>query len=297
METNYSSETIMRNQKKGNPLVVFFLLIVLAGVIGVTAYYLYPRFFGTQQSHEIAKTPEPTPAPTENPYITFDEKPAVEDAIYFEKTPLIEGQQAYVAYPITYNKNFPPQLIVYGHGSNTTVTINFKEDNMINMRAYAQYFTDKGYAFSASAQHGANWGSQASIDDMTKLINWVNESYKIQPQVNLIAHSMGGLPIIKFAMQHPAKIYRVALLAPTSRSETYKKAEIDALAPVQIKIWHGDKDVNVPWSLSSQFVAFAKRNGKSIDFVTLKGKTHWDVDTELMPEILDFFNSVSDIQE
>ena len=299
MTQTYSAEEILRkNQKKGNPATGILALAVIAAIIGGSAYFAYPYFFKVSSTEPTSQpTTSPTPTPTENPYITLNETPVTEDGHFFEKLPVIEGQQAYIAYPLTYNKNYPPTLVIYSHGSNTTVTTNFKEDNMINMRAYGEFFTDNGYAFAASAQHGVNWGNQASVNDMNNLINWVKESYSINDKVNLLAHSMGGMPTLKFAMQNPEKTFRMALLAPSNSVETYKKADIEAITPVEIKIWHGDKDVNVPWSASNQLVAFAKKYGKEITFVTLKGKTHWDVDTELMPEILDFYNGTAETIE
>jgi predicted esterase len=276
-------KTINRKRVLFFTVVIVFALIIL-GIVVTTQNT-------NQGTNTQTPTPTtlPTPTPTENPFITLQETPVTENGHFFEKTPVVGGQQAYVAYPITFNKFSPPKIIIYSHGSNTTVTKNFNDEFMINMRGYGEFFTKEGYVFAASAMHGANWGSQASVDDMKNLVNWINEQYEVQSNINLIAHSMGGLPTIKFGFQHGAMVDKMALLAPTSYPTTYKKADFDKLANIDITIWHGNKDVNVPWSLSNQLVSTAKKNGKEITFNTLSGKGHWDVDTELKSDILDFF--------
>jgi dipeptidyl aminopeptidase/acylaminoacyl peptidase len=48
--------------------------------------------------------------------------------------------------------------------------------------------------------------------------------------------------------------------------------------------------VNVGYSLSTTFVNTLESFGKEVELVTLEGKTHWDLDTQYMDEIVEFFN-------
>lgn len=277
------------NKFNGKLLSIAFVIFILVLVVLLVVTNL-PKDNNINGNVEPTATPTPTPEPTVNPIITIDEPPVTEGGHFFEKSPKIDGQQAYIAYPTQIKRDAPPTIIIYSHGSITTITTDFTDDFMKDMREYGDFFTKNGYIFAASAMHGENWGSQASVNDMSSLIKWIADKYPANGKVNLVAHSMGGLPTIKFGMQNPDRVNKMALLAPTSYPTTYKKADIEKLFPVEIKIWHGDKDVNVPWSISNQFVNVSKNAGKTITFITLKGKTHWDVDTELKQEILDFYN-------
>ena len=58
---------------------------------------------------------------------------------------------------------------------------------------------------------------------------------------------------------------------------------------LDIKIWHGDKDVNVPYSMSRDFVARLKKEGKEVPIITSEGKGHFDIDTEYIDHVLEFF--------
>lgn len=280
-----------KDKKLNSKLLGAAFIVILAIIIGTIAMINAPKP-GENAQNTVTPSPTETPTPTVDPFITLDEPPVTENGHYFEKSPVIDGQQAYVAYPKRIKRDEPPTVILYSHGSITTITTDFSDDFMKDMRNYGDFFTQNGYIFAASAMHGENWGSQASVNDMNSVIKWIGDRYPMSGKVNLVAHSMGGLPTIKFAMQNPEKVNKMALLAPTSYPTTYKKADIQKLLPIEIKIWHGDKDVNVPWSISNQFVNVARNAGKTITFITLKGKTHWDVDTELKQEILEFYNEV-----
>jgi dipeptidyl aminopeptidase/acylaminoacyl peptidase len=67
--------------------------------------------------------------------------------------------------------------------------------------------------------------------------------------------------------------------------ESSKKIE-----DIDIKIWHGTADVNVGYPLSTTFINTLESFGKEVELVTLEGKTHWDIHTEYMGDILEFFN-------
>jgi predicted esterase len=152
------------------------------------------------------------------------------------------------------------------------------------------FFTENNYIFAASNQHGANWGSDESIQDNINLINWIKEEYNTQENVNMIGYSMGGLPTMNFASKYPERVNKIALLAPTTYSEQWDEDRVEKIKDIDIQIWHGTEDVNVGYSLSTTFVDKLKSFDKEVELVTLEGKTHWDIHTEYMEDILEFFN-------
>jgi alpha/beta superfamily hydrolase len=208
---------------------------------------------------------------------------------FFEKMPIINGQQTYIAIPVEIKKENPPRIIVFNHGSNVHVSKNFADPFMQQMRDYGKLFTKNNFIFAVSEAHGANWGSQESVVDNRKLIDWLKKSYSCKTKINLIGFSMGGLPSLEFLFAYPNEIFKIALLAPTTKSEKLNKELANKIKNVKIKIWHGDKDVNVPLSLSQQFISLCKKYSIDAELVIIKGVTHWDVDWELHDEILKFF--------
>lgn len=269
----------MREKKKKYTYISFLILILTLG------YFAYSHFLGQDENEEIPEEKvEETKPPIEEEEITS------QAPTYEQLFPVIDGQQAYVVVPTNTNEKNPPTLILYSHGSNTTVTTNMEDQFMKDLQQYGIFFTPHNFIFSASNQHGVNWGNTASIQDTINLKNWVEENYTIQPKVHLIGFSMGGLPTMNFATTYPDIVEKIALLAPTTKSTEWNQSRADKLKDMEIKLWHGNKDVNVPYSYSVSFVKKLEGYGIYIDFVTLEGKGHFDIDTEYMEDILEFFS-------
>lgn len=276
----------MRKRKKRKRFlyIPFIILILLLG------YLAYSQFLKQDESEEkVQEKVEQTQPPVEK--IEEEEEIVPQGPAYEELFPTIDGQQAYVVVPTNINQKNPPILILYSHGSNTTVTTNMEDQFMKDLQQYGIFFTPHNYIFSASNQHGVNWGNTASVQDTLNLKNWVAQNYNIQPKVYLIGFSMGGLPTMNFASSYPDTVERIALLAPTTKSSAWNQGRADLLKSMTIKLWHGNKDVNVPYSYSVSFVKKLEGYGIYIDFVTLEGKGHFDIDTEYMEDILEFFSS------
>jgi hypothetical protein len=220
--------------------------------------------------------------------ISYDEKPAATEATYFEKLPVLDGQQAYIAYPITIDLANLPTLIIYSHGSNSRISTSFSEEEMQNMRMYGALFTANNFAFAASNMHGVNWGNNLAVADMKNLVDWLNNNYKIKNKVNLLSHSMGSRAIFNFAFNYPDLINSIILLAPVSRN--YSQTQMASIKNIPIQIWHGDSDTNVFYTASNKLLNRNKSCGfENMNVTILPGKTHWDVDTELASEILEYY--------
>lgn len=269
-------------EKKQNKNTFFLILIILTIL---TTIYIY-NYYNKPKPLEEVKEQKPQ---QEQP--KTEEKPIEEGPQYEEILTTIEGQQAYICVPTNIEENNPPTVIIYSHGSNTSITDNMNEQFMKDMQEYGILFASHNYIFSASNQHGVNWGNSASIQDMLNLKKWIEERYSIQPKINLIGFSMGGLPTLNFATKYPEFIGKIALLAPSIKSAEWNNTRAQKLKDIEIKLWHGNKDVNVPYSSSVSFVKKLQGYGITIDFVTVEDKGHFDIDTEYMQDILEFFST------
>ncbi len=279
-------ELNVRNRRRKKPKISLYILLFL--IVCSVGYLCYTLFF--KKDNEIEQE-ENIPIQTEEEEQPKEEEEIPQGPAYQELFPVLDEQQAYVVVPTTIKEDNPATLIIYSHGSNTTVTQNMEDQFMKDLQQYGILFTQYNYIFSASNQHGVNWGSKASIQDTLNLKNWVDENYNIQPKIYLLGFSMGGLPTMNFATTYPDIISKIALLAPTVKSSEWNQARADKLEGIEIKLWHGNKDVNVPYSYSTYFVKKLSAYGKEIEFITLEGKTHFDIDTEYMADILEFFQT------
>jgi pimeloyl-ACP methyl ester carboxylesterase len=273
----------MTSSKKKIGLKDIVLFILFLALLAIPIYFAYtvllPKvkiFDQPQETEEVEKIEE--------------EEGVYDGPPYLEVYETIEGQPAYIAVPAPIDPENPPRIILYSHGSNTEVTFNTDDEFMQDLHAYGVFFTENDYIFAASNQHGANWGNDESIQDNINLIAWIKERYDTQEKVNMIGYSMGGLPTMNFASDYPERVNKIALLAPTTRSNEWDAERVAKIEDIDIKIWHGTADVNVPYSLSTTFVDRLESFKKEIDLVTLEGKTHWNIHTEYMEDILEFFN-------
>ncbi len=282
---------VTSEKKKGiNKGILAVLLLLL---LGIPAYLCYNTFLKDKEPLQQENIEEEIPEQSEEAEeeIIEEEEEVVGDP-YEELLPVIEEQQAYIVVPTKIDDENPPTLILYSHGSNTNVTDNMGDPFMKDLQAYGILFTQYNYIFAASNQHDVNWGNKASIQDTLNLKDWVENTYLIQPKVYLIGFSMGGLPTMNFTTTYPELVSKIALLAPTTKTSEWNQARADKVMDIDIKIWHGNKDVNVPYSSVVYFVNALKNWGKDdIQFITLEGKTHFDIDTEYMEDILEFFNT------
>ena len=219
-----------------------------------------------------------------------EEEVVVREYKRLESFEVIDGQMAYIATEEGLKeKDYPRPIVIYNHGS--TFVVNDKEDNPLlsDLRLYADTFAKNGFIFAASNAHGDNWGNAQSIEDNRKLVEHIKTNFHGSKDLYLLGFSMGGLPTMNFAHEYPENIKKIALLAPTSYASNWNKKRVEKIMDLDIKIWHGDKDVNVPYSMSRDFVARLKKEGKEVPIITLEGKGHFDIDTEYIDNVLEFF--------
>jgi len=269
-------------------IVLFIVFLLLLAFPAYLAYQVLvennPPSNDVQQEDTSTQTQETTPPLEEEVVVPTGPK-------YTELVREISGQTAYVAVPTNIDENNPPAIILYSHGSNTRVISDMYDPFMIDLQGYGKYFGEQNFVFAASNEHDENWGNAASIADMLNLQQWIESRYTTNGKVYLIGFSMGGLPTMHFAAKYPDNILKIALLAPTTRTYEWTQTEVNKIMDIDIQIWHGTSDVNIGYSNSANFVKYMKNLGKDIPLVTLEGKTHFDLDTEYMDQILEYFQA------
>ena len=220
----------------------------------------------------------------------------------------IEGQNTFISLPKADLTN-PLKIIVYSHGSITSVAPNLNDTFMKQLIDYATFFSTRGYAFIASNEHAQAWGNELAVNDVKLSIERVLELSQALSQgeedaqvtkasiattnyeVYLLGYSMGGLTSMHYAWQYPQVLKAVALIAPTLRQNEWTKEKFTLLSEIPIKIWHGTKDVNIPVTNSQLFQQLAERNDKEIVLDLGNGDTHWTLENRINQDILEFYES------
>ena len=271
-----------KDVRKSSPkrLFLFPIFLILLILIGI---FLYKKL---TQKEEVVDTINNEQKEEVKEEVVVEPEESIEVHEIFET---IDGQLAYIAVDSKFEKQKDFPIVIYSHGSTYSVTQDPNNQLLKDLRVYADTFVKEGYIFAASNQHGDNWGNAAAIEDTRKLVEYIKSNFATSDEIYLIGFSMGGLPTMNFAEKYPQGIVKIALLAPTTYATTWNSTRVENIRNIPIHIWHGNKDVNVPYSLTTSFIARLKAHGKEVTLVTIDGKGHWDVDTELIPEILEYF--------
>lgn len=274
-------------KNKPNTVVIIAIFLVLSG-LGISLYLM-------NQEEPVDNTITDTVADNIEDEVAEDviEEPKVVEPEYYEFS-TVEDQTTFIYWPSTEDIDTTLKIVVFSHGSNTTVTESLDNTNVQDMIYYGENFVADGYIFVASNMYGANWGSQASIDIITSLFEYIeaNSPYEGIETVEkyVIGYSMGGLAAERWMFDHGEELTKMALLAPTLYYEDWSD-ESYAIAERTTKIWHGDNDVNVPWYTTNTLRSMAEDAGYIIQYETVDGASHFDLDTELVPDIIEYFNA------
>jgi predicted peptidase len=244
------------------------------------------------ESHTISYPESIYTVKTEDTTTEGNEGIPQKTATFREEIVRINGELAYIAYPLEFTEENPPTIVVYNHGQFEKIDETYVEKNRLssNLRTYAEELTkDNKYILAASNQHGDSWGDSASIKDNQDMINYITERNVTEDRVNLIGFSMGGYSALNFSKKYPDQVASIALLSPGTGYFDWTTNEYRQLIGIPIKIWHGEDDVNILISHSIDFVETAKEKGLSIGLVSIPEYTHYDTDENLQSEVTNFF--------
>jgi len=280
------------NKKESSTALQIFTLLAVLLIVGLPIYgyfKLKPDNIPDQEEPNGDEEGIDSEENGDGVSIEDDSIPIVGNG-YVEELVEIEGQWAYIIAPAYIDTENLPTLVIYNHGSISSVQENMDEEFKTDLLKYGEAFSIHNYIFAVSNAHGINWGNSDSIDDNYSMYEYIKDEYGIKDEIYEIGFSMGGLPAMNFATTYPELVSKIILLAPTTRTSEWTQEEVNKIMDIDIKIWHGDSDINVGLIYTQSFVNKVGSLGKDIELIILEGKTHWNIDTEYIDEMLEFFN-------
>jgi hypothetical protein len=292
----------MKDTKENSTAMDIFTVFAILLIIGIPLYGYFKlkpdRIFnmGTDVQENDVITDDEQVIPKDTEPEEEKEDPVVITG-YTEELVEIDGQWAYILAPDPIDINNLPRLVIYNHGSITFIEENLNADFKADLIQYGEALTPYNYIFAVSNAHGVNWGSLESINDNYNMYEYIKEEYGMKDDIYMVGFSMGGLPTMNFGTEYPDLVSKIALLAPTTRTSEWNEERVEKISDIDIKIWHGTADVNVGYIYTKNFVNKIESLGKDIELVTLDERTHWDVDTEYIDDVVEFFNSSETLSE
>ena len=285
--------TEVEDKNTDSKILNLLLWIFLLSLLVIPGYFFYYNFLledSTQEIEEEAETSDTDVITEQDTSETYSED-AVDGEIFFEKFPILDDQQTYVAIPMQVDTQIPPAIVIYNHGDLEELTDSVSTDFMEKLRSYAEVFASNNYVFAASYIHDNDSPSDVSLDDINSLIEWIQKDYTVSTDIYLIGFSRGGYTTTNYVLEYSENIRKVALLAPATYYTEWAEEEVNTVMDIPIKIWHGTADVNIGIVHSEYFVERIEEYGKTVEISKKEGETHYDVDDEYIDEILEFFDS------
>ena len=297
----------VKEKKKnlGSKIFNLLLWILLLCFLIIPGYLFYISFVNTDDSlptpSEILEKVSTSSSPeisedeweeTEEDTNTeeiYDEIPVLGEN-FFEKFPVINGQQTYIAIPMRVDTENLPPLVIYNHGDGEDVVDSISGDFMLKLREYSETFAANNYIFAASEIHDNGLSTQTSLD-INEMIDWIDENYSYSGDIFLIGFSRGGYTTTNYIVDNSEKVKGVALLAPATYYTDWDEEKVEIIMDIPIKIWHGEDDVNIEIVHSENFVNALAEYDKEIVLERKESSAHYDVDDEYIDEILEFLES------
>ena len=292
-EVNYKDKN---SESKTFNILLWILLLCLLFIPG---YFFYIYFLSTDaQEKETGEQAESIDTSVDSQNSTGDENTEdiynenpVQGKNFFEKFPLIENEQSYVAVPMRVDTNNPPSIVIYNHGDYETVLNTVSSNFMEKLRKYSEVFTSNNYILAASSIHDNENLNNNSIEDIKLLIEWIQSNYDSSAYIYLIGFSRGGYTTTNYIVEYPENIKGVALLAPATYYTEWNQSRVNIIKDIPIQIWHGTNDTNIAVIHSENFINRLSKYDKEVILNKEEGKTHYDVDDEYINDILTFFES------
>jgi predicted esterase len=278
----------MDQGRENSTAMDIFTVVAILLIIGIPVYGYFKlkpdRIFNIGTEVEEEEVIIPKEEETDE-----DDTPIVITG-YTEELVEIEGQWAYISVPEPIDPSNLPTLVIYNHGSITVVEEQLDPDFKQDLLEYTEALTPHNYIFAVSNARGFDLDSDEAIMDNYNLYKYIKEKYGIQEKIYMIAYSKGGVAALNFTSEYPHLVTKIAMVAGRMRLYEWDEERSKKLTGIDIKSWHGTDDINVSFADTVEFIEQMEEWGIIIDLIPLEGKTHWDVDTEYIDEILEFFN-------
>ena len=190
-----------------------------------------------------------------------------------------------------------PMVLVL-HGNTRDHDYYFDRDDHILAKLAEKHgylvATPMGYRPSAGWGSGTR-GDQARVrqselseKDALHVLEFVTKEYGVDPErIYLFGHSAGGAGTWHLGQKYPEKWAGVAASAAPTRADGFP---FDRLKGMPILVLHGDKDDEVPVTMSRNMDKAMKDRGQEHTYLEVAGATHGTIVGLVEPKVFEFFD-------
>jgi alpha-beta hydrolase superfamily lysophospholipase len=201
----------------------------------------------------------------------------------------INNTTTYFCYDSTREINSSLVLVVYCHGAEEHIQKNRKGYVMERVIEWGNKFANEGYLFAAGDFTLDPYSNNKAIAQIEELRAWCVSKYGVQPKMHIIGYSLGGYAVMLYSKKYPQNVSLITTVAGTLINHIWFKNanSLNALKTIPIRMFHGDKDLNVDYKRSVEFENFFKQKGFDVKLNSYKNADHSTIHSRAVNDLIE----------
>jgi len=213
------------------------------------------------------------------------------DTLYTHKEffKIINNTFTYFCYDSTQALDSTAVLVIYCHGAEERIQNNPKGYVMQRVMQLGNVFAKEGFLFAAGNFTLDPISNTQAIIQIEELRKWCMSQFGIHPKIQIIGYSLGGYAVMLYSKKYPQHVSLVTTVAGTLINHVWFKYpnSINSIKNIPIRMFHGDKDVNVEYKNSVEFMNFFNKRGFNIKLNTYKNSNHSNIHNNALNDLVE----------
>ena len=201
----------------------------------------------------------------------------------------INNTLTFFCYDSTLTLDSSVVLVIYCHGAEERIQKTRKGYVMQRVYRWGNAFAKEGFLFAAGNFTLDPISNTLAIAQIEELRKWCLSQLGIHPKIHIIGYSLGGYAVMLYSKKYPQHVALITTVAGTLINHVWFKYpnSINSIKNIPITMFHGDKDVNVEYKNSVEFMNFFNKRGFNIKLNTYKNSNHSTIHNNALNELVE----------
>jgi predicted peptidase len=200
----------------------------------------------------------------------------------------INNTLTYFCYDSTLTLDSSVVLVIYCHGAEERIQKTQKGYVMQRVYQLGHAFAKEDFLFAAGNFTLDPISNTRAITQIEELRKWCQLEFGIYPKIQIIGYSLGGYAVMLYSKKYPKHVSLITTVAGTLINHVWFKYpnSITSIKNIPIRMFHGDKDVNVEYKNSVEFLNFFNKRGFNIKLNTYPDAHHSNIHDRALTDLV-----------